>query len=126
MSPLEKAGAWIGIIGFVAAVAVAWANLNNRLDKMDDKIAGIEKTLGSAACNAILPRQIEAIEKNHQQARESLEALSRQYDCGPHHDVADWDIGALGNAMNAVDSHASNLSAQLNAIDVQLNNETNR
>jgi hypothetical protein len=118
---LEKAGSWIVVIGFVAAVVLAYANLNNRLDNVDNRIAGIQKTLGSAACNAILPRQIEAIEKNHREALKALEGLSKQYHCGPQEavpSVFDYDVN-FGNAMNA--SAAINLSAQLNSVDVLLN-----
>lgn len=73
----------VGIIVFVAAVVAAWVNLNNRLDGMDKKITGIEKAIGSAACNAILTRQIDAIDRDRTKAREALEALSKQYECGP-------------------------------------------
>lgn len=124
----EKVAAWCGILVFVAGVVLAYASLNNRLDNMDGKIADIQKSLGSAACNAILPRQIEAIEKSRKEAREALEALSRQYDCGPRHVMnAATSVDVWANAAEVENASApgSNLSAQLHSVDLLLKDDSN-
>jgi len=130
---LEKVVAWIAVIGFVATVVWAYANLNNRLDNMGNEMAGIKQSLSSAACNAILPREIEAIEKNHKDAREALERLSAQYQCGLQNDgdtAANWTGGATANvAMNAtarrhtVQMNSAQLNAELNDIDRKQNED---
>jgi chromosome segregation ATPase len=120
----------VAIVGGIVAVLVVvftlgsgWNALNNRIDKVDERIAGIQKTLGSTTCNAILTRQIEAIEKNRVEARKALEGLSAQYDCVPrkHVDV-DFEMNATSYDAVNVSADTADLNAQLNAVDVLLNN----
>ena len=123
---LDKGASLIAVIIFAVTIAVAYTNLNNRLDNMNNEMAGIKDTLGSAACNAILPRQIEAIEKNRKDAREALEALSKQYDCGPRQVAAHLPSGTgRADAMQMNVSADADLNAQLNSVDVLLKNESN-
>jgi hypothetical protein len=126
MNTLERAGAVIGVVVFAFSIGVGWNALNNRIDKVDEKIGAIQKTLGSTTCNAILTRQIEAIEKNRPEPRKALEALSAQYDCVPHKAVGDlpanWSDAINASEPMAAGEYVGNLEAQLNAIDVQLNN----
>ena len=119
MSNLEKAAAYIGIAAFLVGIGISWNALNNRIDRLDEKIESIQKTLGSTTCNAILTRPIEAIEKGRAEARKALEGLSRQYDCVPRRqDGLPIDLGMGDTMMSASET---NLSAQLNAVDVLLN-----
>lgn len=118
----------LALLGTVATVVTAYNNLNTRLNDMGDRIAKIEMMLGSAACNAILPRQIEAIEKNRKEAREALEKLSAQYECGPRKTASMPSGGWIENMSVAIEAGAMNasdtsLGDQLNAVDVLLNDE---
>jgi hypothetical protein len=120
---IEKIVGGITIAGALIGVGVSWNALNNRIDKVDDKIASIQKTLGSTTCNAILTRQIEAIERNRVEARKALEGLSAEYDCVPRKDVAtDYDMNAVSFDAVNVSDNTVDLNAQLNAVDVLLNN----
>ena len=112
MTTFEKAGAVICVVLFAFTAGIGWNSLNNRIDKVDEKIGGIEKTLGSTACASILTRQIEAIEKNRPEAREALESLSAQYKCIP---TAELAIEPFELGENAA------LAVELNAVDVLLN-----
>lgn len=124
MNNIEKALGGITIAGALIGIGVSWNSLNNRIDKVDEKIGAIQKTLGSTTCNAILTRQIEAIEKNRAEPRKALEALSAQYDCLPRSgEVAAYWPRDAASATSAMIAPATNLTAQLNAIDVQLNKE---
>jgi archaellum component FlaC len=115
MNNLEKASAVIGAIVFVFTLGVGWNSLNNRIDKVDEKMTRIEKSVGSTACNSILSRQIEAIEKGSAKAREALEQLSAQYNCVR---LADSEVYA--DAL-AVDAENAALSVELNSVDAILN-----
>lgn len=121
MNNIEKALASITIAGTLIGIGVSWNSLNNRIDKVDEKIGAIQKTLGSTACTAILTRQIEAIEKDRDEALKAMEGLSSEYGCVPRHDayLPTTLNDVQFNGMNAAD--VANLSAQLNAVDIQLN-----
>lgn len=127
MNAVEKAGAAVGILVIVFAMGVGWNSLNNRIDRVDEKIGIIQKTLGSTACNAILTRQIEAIEKNRTEAREALESLSDQYGCAPRRAVSPSDYGDTNAVMpmsaNAFAEDSEALANQLDAVDVLLNEQ---
>jgi hypothetical protein len=118
MNGIEKASAIIGAIIFVFGIGVGWDSLNNRIDKVDEKIGAIQRTLGSTTCNAILSRQMEAIDKNKIAVRAALDKLSDQYGCGPHNAVV---VGPGFGEMNAATASDAHFNAQLNAVDVQLN-----
>lgn len=107
----------------VFGAGVAWNSLSDRIDRVDDKIIAIQKTLGSTACNAILSRQMEAIDKNKPSVREALDGLSKQYGCGPHDAVVVVPEYGQENAMNANATayDTRQLNAQLNEVDAQLN-----
>jgi chromosome segregation ATPase len=123
MTNIERVSAYIAVAVFLVGVGISWNALNNRIDKVDEKIAAIQKTLGSTTCNAILTRQIEAIEKNRADARKALEALSAQYDCVPRKQVSvDFDMNAMSYDAVNVSADTADLNAQLNAVDVLLNN----
>lgn len=123
MNTFEKVGAVAGVVIAAFTVGAGYNALNNRIDRVDEKIGAIQNSLGSTACTAILTRQIEAIEKGRAEARKALEGLSKQYGCVPRQNVdastlaVDW-----GETLNA--STTSNLTVQLNAVDVLLNEET--
>jgi hypothetical protein len=126
MSYAEKAVTYIGIAGFLVGVGISWNSLNNRIDRVDEKIADIQKTLGSTTCNAILTRQIEAIEKNKVDAHEALEGLSSQYNCVPERPeptATGVDLNAAVS-MDAVNASADtrDFNEQINAVDVLLHN----
>lgn len=125
MTTLEKAGAWIAVVAFVFTAGVAWAGLNNRIDKVDDKIGAIQKTLGSTNCMAILQRQITAIEKDRPLARKQLDALSDAYGCAPRQSAsASIGLDAAEDVRfntTSLGTSSSNLSARLDEIDSQLN-----
>lgn len=121
----------LGVLGSVVAVVSAYDHLNSRLDRVDEKIAAIQKTLGSTTCNSILSRQMEAIDKNKPSVREALDTLSKQYGCGPQSDVVVVpDVGIENVAATASNTAAASISydsrrlnEQLNRVDAQLNSK---
>lgn len=117
MTTFEKAGAVFGVVASAFLVGAGWNALNNRIDGVDTKIAGIQKTLGSTACTSILTRQIEAIERARENARAALEKLSEQYHCIP--------TGTDGYPMDAAAYVGENaaLAVELNSVDALLNEE---
>jgi hypothetical protein len=123
MNTVERGAAIIGVLVVVFGAGVAWNSLSDRIDRVDDKIIAIQKTLGSTACNAILSRQMEAIDKNKASVREALDGLSKQYGCGPHDAVVVVPKYGQENAVNANATayDTRQLNAQLNEVDVQLN-----
>jgi len=127
MNTVERASAGAALLVIVFTAGAGWSSLNDRIDKVNEQITSMKEQLGSSACNAILPRQIEAIEKNRQLAREALERLSAQYDCGPHSTASINADGDWANAVAATNVAAAttNLGAELNAVDAQLNSEAN-
>lgn len=115
MNALEKSGAVIGAVVFVFTLGVGWNSLNNRIDRVDEKMSRIEKSVGSTYCNSILGRQIEAIEKGNGKARDALEALSDQYNC-----VERAEAVAYADALSEGDQNVS-FSSELNSVDAILN-----
>lgn len=122
MNNIDKWLAGLMIAGTFISVGIAWNSLSNRIDKVDDKITAIQRTLGSTTCNAILTRQMEAIDKNKASVRKALDDLSKQYDCGPHEAVVLVPDFHEENAVMTAGATASDtqLNAQLNAVDAQL------
>jgi hypothetical protein len=79
----EKTAAVIAVIVFAFGGGVAWNGLDNRIEKVDEKIEALADGKASAACMAILTRQIAAIESQKRSSvAEGLERMSRHYDCG--------------------------------------------
>ena len=118
MNNLEKIGALIGAAAFVFTLGVGWNSLNNRIDRVDEKMSRIEKSVGSTYCNSILGRQIEAIEKGSAKAREALEGLSAQYNCVERATVLRADVDVLeSGAENA------SFASDIKSVDVILNEE---
>lgn len=81
MTNIERVSAYIGVAVVLVGVGISWNSLNNRIDKVDEKIGAIQKTLGSTPCTAILTRQLAAIDKGRGDVRKELDALSDQYGC---------------------------------------------
>lgn len=101
MTGLEKAGAWIGVVVFLFGAGSAWTSLNDRIERVDEKIEAIQKTLGSTTCNAILTRQMTAIEKNAAEARKALDTLSERYGCAAQQ-TGDFNAATTVDAGNSV------------------------
>jgi hypothetical protein len=121
MNTVERGAAVVSVIVVVFSAGVAWDSLSNRIDKVDEKIGAIQKTLGSTPCTAILNRQLAAIDKGKADVRRALDGLSNQYGCVSA--LTGWaPAGATADAveMNVTDAH---LAAQLNAVDVVLNKD---
>jgi hypothetical protein len=122
MNTLERAGALIALVVFAFGIGKGWDSLNNRIDKVDEKIGAIQKTLGSTSCNAILTRQLAAIDKNKPSVRKELDDLSKRYGCGPHDAlIVVPDFGQGNAALTNAASYDTQLDAQLNEVDFQLN-----
>jgi hypothetical protein len=125
MNSVERIAAGVGLVVVVFGAGAAWNSLSDRIDKVDDKITAIQKTLGSTTCNAILSREMEAIDKNKATVRKALDGLSQQYGCGPHDavvvvpDFGQENAAAMSSNTTAYDTRE--LKAQLNAVDAQLN-----
>jgi hypothetical protein len=117
MNTVERGAAIVAILAAVFTAGAAWNSLSNRIDKVDDKIGAIQKTLGSTPCTAILDRQLAAIDKSRADVRKALDALSDQYGC------ANGQGGEVMAATNtvAVARDTGQLGTQLNAVDMQLN-----
>lgn len=118
MNSVERGAAIVGVLVVVFSAGAAWNSLSNRIDKVDEKIGAIQRTLGSTPCTAILTRQLAAIDRGKADIRKALDGLSNQYGCvTARNDWAATGISADA-VMNAADAR---LTAQLNAVDVVLN-----
>ena len=124
----ERVAAIVGVVVTIFLAGAGWDSLSNRIDKVDEKIGAIQKTLGSTPCTAILNRQLAAIDKGRADVRKALDGLSDQYGClGVQGDVVEM-VAANAAAMTATNavstaSNASQLNAQLHAVDAQLNKD---
>jgi hypothetical protein len=119
VNTVEKAASTAGLLVVVFGAGAAWNSLANRIDKVDDKIAAIQKTLGSTPCTAILTRQLAAIDKGRADVRKALDSLSGQYSCVSG--AAGGVPADFTSALTPLDaSQAAALKGELNAVDFQL------
>lgn len=126
MTSVEKGAAGVAVLVFIFGVGAGWNGLNNRIDRVDDKIGAIQKTLGSTPCSAILTRQLAAIDKGRSDVRKSLDDLSSQYKCLSSRN--DWApvaaVTVTSPTMNIAE--ASRFGSELNAVDFQLNKKSKK
>jgi hypothetical protein len=131
VNTIERGAAVASVLVLVFGAGAAWNSLSGRIDKVDEKISAVQKSLGSTPCTAILTRQLAAIDKDRPDVRNALEGLSNQYGCAPATDYATTEMNASADmttdaaTMNAVTetstAQTNSLRAQLNAVDAQLN-----
>jgi len=134
MNSVERGAAWVAVVVAVFGAGAAWDSLSNRIDRVNEKIGEIQKTLGSTPCTAILTRQLAAIDRGRADIRKALDGLSDQYGCEPARsgsfasmasepsgDTATNTSTATAMNVSAETVSAAKLTDTLNAVDVQLN-----
>jgi hypothetical protein len=79
---VETVGTWIAVAAAIFGIGAGWANLANRIDRLSDKVEHLEMDKASAACLAILNRQIRSIEHGRENVKAQIAELGDRYGCG--------------------------------------------
>lgn len=120
----EKISAVVGVLVVVISAAVAWANMDNKIERMSERIKKVEDVNGAAPCLQILSRQMATIEKGMKEPERKLGELSRQYRCVPGEaiqvGVTIEDLQKSWGSRPASYRASAALERDLRAIDAQI------
>lgn len=71
-----------GLLGGVIVVAFAWASIDSRIERLELSLESVSLTNADERCQAVLVRQIAAIEQNRTDLSETFRGLVQQH-CRP-------------------------------------------
>jgi hypothetical protein len=84
---VEKIGAGLGIATAIFLVGAGWMDLNNKVERLEERVLHLNLTAANDLCLAVVQRQIVAIESGVTRAQRALASLSDEYNCIRRYDI---------------------------------------
>lgn len=118
MTKLEI-GTGLAILTTVFVIGASWSTLNNRLDRLDEKLTAFEQGQADPLCLTVLSTQVKAIESGKfAKVKDDLTRLSSQF-CPTPRPSTNIGLGGYEPASHAtgVETPAERLARQQRAND---------
>ena len=79
MASKFEIGTALAVLTTVFVIGAGWSSFNGRLDRIDEKLAAIEKNNAEPLCLTVLTTQDRAVESGKSKVKDELKRLSEQF-----------------------------------------------